>query len=204
MPNWFYFTVNVSGEEKDVEQFVENVKGSAKYETEGREFDFNHFIPQPDNIFRGGLSLQDEKKLNEAGIPHWYGWNNRTWGTKWNANVESAFCLSSIDGFPMEYEYEMCTAWAFPVPVMDKMIDMYPNLDFTIVGEEESNSYGVYWSTSEGKFLEEEPIFVDEADQEREVYFNNDDEEYLWRYKDNNELVPDQEDFYPMSKFSWS
>ena len=33
MPNWFYFTVNVSGEKKDVEQFVENVKGSAKYGT---------------------------------------------------------------------------------------------------------------------------------------------------------------------------
>ena len=202
MPNWFYFTVNVSGEEKDVEQFVENVKGSAKYETEGREFDFNHFIPQPDNIFRGGLSLQDEEKLNAAGIPHWYGWNNRNWGTKWNANVESAFCLSSVDGFPMEYEYEMCTAWAFPVPVMDKMVEMYPNIDFTIVGEEESNSYGVYWSTSEDVFLEEEPVFVDEGD--REVYFNNDDEEYLWRYKDNNELVPDQDDFYPMSKFSWT
>ena len=202
MPNWFYFTVNVSGEKKDVEQFVENVKGSAKYETEGREFDFNHFIPQPDNIFRGGLSLQDEEKLNAAGIPHWYGWNNRNWGTKWNANVESAFCLSSVDGFPMEYEYEMCTAWAFPVPVMDKMVEMYPNIDFTIVGEEESNSYGVYWSTSEDVFLEEEPVFVDEGD--REVYFNNDDEEYLWRYKDNNELVPDQDDFYPMSKFSWT
>lgn len=203
MPNWFYFTVNVSGEKKDVEQFVENVKGSEKYETEGREFDFNHFIPQPDNIFRGGLSLQDEEKLNAAGIPHWYGWNNQNWGTKWNGVCDD-FEMVSVDGFPYEATYDLRTAWAFPLPVMSKMIDMYPNLDFTIVGEEESNSYGVYWSTSEDVFLEEEPIFVDEADHEREVYFNNDDEEYLWRYKDNNELVPDQEDFYPMSKFSWT
>lgn len=201
MPNWFYFTVNVSGEKKDVKQFVENVKGSAKYETEGREFDFNHFIPQPDNIFRGGLSLQDEEKLNEAGIPHWYGWNNNNWGTKWNVGCDD-FEMVSVDGFPYEATYDLRTAWAFPVPVMSKMIDMYPNLDFTIVGEEESNSYGVYWSTSEDVFLEEEPIFVDEG--YREVYFNNDDEEYLWRYKDNDELVPDQDDFYPMSKFSWT
>ena len=201
MPNWFYFTVNVSGEEKDVEQFVENVKGSAKYETEGREFDFNHFIPQPDNIFRGNLGDKEEKMCEEQGIPNWYRWNNQNWGTKWNGVCDD-FEMVSIDGFPYEATYDLRTAWAFPVPVMDKMVEMYPNIDFTIVGEEESNSYGVYWSTSEDVFLEEEPVFVDEGD--REVYFNNDDEEYLWRYKDNNELVPDQDDFYPMSKFSWT
>ena len=33
MPNWFYFSLNVSGEKKDVEQFVENVKGSEKFVT---------------------------------------------------------------------------------------------------------------------------------------------------------------------------
>jgi hypothetical protein len=34
MPNWFYFSLNVSGEKKDVEQFVENVKGSEKFARE--------------------------------------------------------------------------------------------------------------------------------------------------------------------------
>ena len=204
MPNWFYFTVNVSGEKKDVEAFVENVKGSKEFDTEGYEFDFNHFIPQPDNIFRENIGSDKKKELDAIGVPNWYDWNNANWGTKWNANVETAFCLSSHEGFPMEYEYEISTAWAFPVPVMDKMVEMYPNIDFTIVGEEESSSYGVYWSTSEDLFLEEEPILVDESDNDREVYFNSGDEEYLWRYKDNNELVPDQDDFYPFNKYSWS
>lgn len=200
MPNWFYFTVNVSGEKKDVEQFVENVKGSEKFGTEGREFDFNHFIPQPDNIFRGNLGRDEEKMCEEQGIPNWYRWNNQNWGTKWNAVCDDELDIS-VEGFPFEHEYNLRTAWAFPNIVMDKMIDMYPNLDFTIVGEEESNSYGVYWCTSEDVFLEEEPVLVDEGD--REIYFDN-DKEYLWRYKDNDELVPDQEDFYPMSKFSWT
>lgn len=204
MPNWFYFTVHVSGEKKDVEQFVENVKGSEKYQTESMEFDFNHFVPQPDNIFRGNLGREEKKMCEEQGIPNWYRWNSDNWGTKWNANVETAFCLSSVDGFPMEYEYEISTAWAFPVPVMDRMVEMYPNIDFTIVGEEESGAYGVYWSTSEDIFLEEEPILVDESDHEREVYFNNNDEEYLWRYRDNGELVPEQDNFYPFNKYSWS
>jgi hypothetical protein len=199
MPNWFYFTVNVSGEEKDVEQFVENVKGSAKYETEGREFDFNHFIPQPDNIFRGNLGDKEEKMCEEQGIPNWYRWNNQNWGTKWNGVCDD-FEIGSINGSSHFAEYNLRTAWADPRPVLHKMIDMYPNLDFIVSGEEESSAYGIYMSTRENVFLEEEPILVDEGD--REVYFDN-EKEYLWMYKDNDELVPDQDDFYPMSKFSW-
>ena len=35
MPNWFYFSVQVIGKEKDVDAFVENVKGTKEYDTEG-------------------------------------------------------------------------------------------------------------------------------------------------------------------------
>ena len=42
MPNWFNFTLDVSGKEEDVQAFVQNVKGSKHYDTEGYEFDFNH------------------------------------------------------------------------------------------------------------------------------------------------------------------
>jgi len=201
MPNWFYFSLNVSGEKKDVEQFVENVKGSDKFETEGREFDFNHFIPQPEGIFREPLSSEKEKELDELGLPNWYRWNNQNWGTKWNANVESAFCPSDLEGFPMEYEYELATAWAFPAPVMEKMIEMYPNLDFNIVGEEESGSYGVYWNTMEDIFQEEEPTPVDEGNG-KQVYWDSSDK--LYRYSDDDIEVPDQEDFYPLNTFSWT
>lgn len=34
MPNWFNFTLNVSGKKEDVQSFVENVKGTEKYDTE--------------------------------------------------------------------------------------------------------------------------------------------------------------------------
>ena len=200
MPNWFYFTVNVSGEKKDVQEFVENVKGSEKFETEGREFDFNHFIPQPDNIFRGNLSNDKEKELDDLGLPNWYTWNNQNWGTKWNAVCDDEVAII-VDGFPVEYEYSLRTAWAFPWPVIEKMIEMYPNLDFNIVGEEESNAYGVYICSSEEIWEEEEPNFVDELNN-REVYY--DYEVHLWKYLDNDEEVEDQEDFYPMTKYSWS
>lgn len=200
MPNWFYFTVNVSGEKKDVEQFVENVKGSEKFETEGREFDFNHFIPQPDDIFREPLSSEKEKELDELGVPNWYTWNNQNWGTKWNGVCDDEMAFS-VDGFPFEHEYNLRTAWAFPAPVMDKMIEMYPNLDFNIQGEEESGAYGVYWDTMQDTFIDEEPVLIDDSNG-REVYYEFDTD--TWFYMDNDSAVEDQDDFYPMNKYSWS
>lgn len=202
MPNWFYFSLQVIGKEKDVDAFVENVKGTKKYETEGYEFDFNHFIPQPENIFRGGLSMQDKERLDKEGTPNWYDWNYVNWGTKWNACCDD-FERGAINGSPHFAKYYLRTAWADPRPVIMKLIEMYKNLDIYIEGEEESNAYGIYISTRDDFYLEEEPTFVDEMN-ERAVYFSNDNNEYLWRYVDNDELVPDQEDFYPMNKYSWT
>lgn len=196
MPNWFYFTVNVSGKKEDVQEFVENVKGSEKFETEGREFDFNHFIPQPDNIFRENIGADKKKELDAIGVPNWYDWNNANWGTKWNANVEDDY--SSGDNY---HTYEMATAWAFPNPVIEAMIKKYPHLCFDIVGDEESGMYGVFIDTENDIWLEEEPRIVDEH-TDREVYFEGTDD--TWRYLDDDSLVPEQDDFYPMNKYSWS
>ena len=200
MPNWFYFSLNVSGEKKDVEQFVENVKGSEKFETEGREFDFNHFIPQPENIFRGNLGREEEEYYKKNGLPDWYTWNNANWGTKWNAAIDDVE-IGSINGDSHFADYNLSTAWAFPTPVIKKMIEMYPNLDFTIVGEEESSSYGVYIVSSEEIWEEEEPILIDEMNG-REVYYERDTD--TWVYMDNDSAVEDQEDFWPINQYSWS
>jgi hypothetical protein len=82
-----------------------------------------------------------------------------------------------------------------------KMIEKYPNLDFDISGEEESNEYGIYISTREDVFLEEEPEFVDDYNN-REVYYDSD--EHRWKYMDNDEGVEDSDDFYPITKYSWT
>jgi len=192
MPNWFYFTLNVSGEKKDVEQFVENVKGKEGTTFEGREFDFNHFIPQPEGLY-------DEKSEDNI-FPNWYNWNIENWGTKWNASIDDTMVMSDKDGFPYEYQYNMRTAWADPRPVIFKMIEMYPQLDFNISGEEESNSYGIYVSSSEDVYLEEEPTLIDEMN-DKEVFWE--DSSGLWRYVEDNEIVEDQDDFWPINKYSW-
>ncbi len=200
MPNWFYFSLEVEGKEKDVQEFVQNVKGSKEFDTEDSAFDFNHFIPQPDNIFKDNLGEKERKECEENGVPNWYDWNVHNWGTKWNANVDFQ------NGEGTNYHtFHISTAWAFPTSVIKKMIEMYPNLDFEIQGEEESSEYGVYIVSSEDVWEEEEPMLVD-GENGREIYYKEDKESlcYLAYYKDDDSLVEDQEDFYAETKYSWS
>jgi len=201
MPNWFYFSVNVSGSKEDVRDFVANVQGSKKFDTEGSEFDFNHFIPQPENIFRDSLSTDKENELASKGIPDWYNWNNSNWGTKWNAVVDEVIDFDFYHSENPEIIYDMRTAWAFPSPVIEKMLEKYSNLDFIITGEEESNAYGIYIDSANRIWSEEEPDLVDEENN-REVYWSSDSSS--WLYLDDDTEVPDSEDFYPVTRYSWS
>jgi len=199
MPNWFNFEMQVSGTKKDVLEFAENVKGSKKFETEGREFDFNHFIPQPDNIFRANLSTDKSKELAKEGVPDWYNWNIDNWGTKWNGVVDDVDVCVYNDGSADAF-YTMRTAWAFPAPVIEQMIRDYHHLGFSIQGEEESCDYGVNIDSSEGIWEEEEPIFID--DNGKQVYWDSND--CLYRYSYNDSIVPDADNFFPSTQYSWS
>jgi len=200
MPNWFELRIDITGKREEVQEFVQNVKGSKSYETEDYEFDFNHFIPQPSNIFRGSISMREEKMFIEKGIPNWYDWNRDNWGTKWNSQLHSSDC--SVD-HPLHYvhTYNISTAWADPRPILHKMIEMYPHLEFEIEGYEESNEYGIYMSTYEDVFLEEQGTMVDEVNN-REVYYDSQVDTY--RYTDDDTDVVDQEDFYPANRYSWT
>ena len=200
MPNWFYFEMQVSGTKKDVLEFVENVKGSEKFETEGRDFDFNHFIPQPENIFRANLSTDKQQELKVSGIPDWYNWNIDNWGTKWNVAVDDVNVCVYNDG-SADVFYTMRTACAFPAPVIEQMIRDYHHLNFSIQGEEESVAYGVNIDSSEGVWEEEEPIFIDENNG-KQVYWDSDD--CFWRYSYNDSIVPNADEFYPITQYSWS
>jgi len=203
MPNWFNLTIEVNGSKEDIKEFVDNVQGSEKHDTEELEFDFNHFIPQPDNLFQGSVGRDKKEELDNLGIPNWYDWNRENWGTKWNASCHSRDIYYSVEG---DYDisgvrYGLATAWVDPRPILHKMIEMYPNLIFKIEGEEESIEYGIYMSTEDNLFLEEEPKMIDDENR-REVYW--DSEKSLYMYTDKKEEVHDQDDFYPTPTYSWS
>ena len=69
----------------------------------------------------GRQAFQNEQKYGAA---TWYKWRIRNWGTKWNAyGYEDGV---QFDGHSLRF----WSAWSPPQPVIDKLSEMYPDLDF--------------------------------------------------------------------------
>ena len=60
------------------------------------------------------------RNIAEYGHPTWYGWSRMNWGTKWNCyDVEG-------DGLG---NYSFNTAWCFAYPVIERLSQMFPELE---------------------------------------------------------------------------
>jgi hypothetical protein len=57
---------------------------------------------------------------------NWYNWNNRNWGSKWDARVNSA----EITDTKLIYDFD--TPWAPPVQVLEALAEEYPKLEITL------------------------------------------------------------------------
>ena len=150
MPNWVWNRVTVSGEPEQLEAFRKQA-GMATPLDPAPVFSFWNFIKPADDIveeYKAGDALSsDDKSPN-----NWYNWNNREWGTKWDAN-DPEF-TDSDTGKSIEYRFD--TAWAPPEPVFYAMIQQFPELDFSIYYREEQGwggeidgSGGVFWIVDE-------------------------------------------------------
>lgn len=70
--------------------------------------DFNLLIPQPIEMYRGDLSIDDSNDFE----CNWSTWNRLHWGTKWNAYNGS--CSVDDDRGIIVFD----TAWSVPYPVI--------------------------------------------------------------------------------------
>lgn len=131
-------------------------------------FDFNDFIPMPESlhitsgsnvnkaleVLKGEANIGPgsdypyitEEHLEEAkkylsnvekhGHGDWYTWSIDNWGTKWNA----------YDGYVNEVE-EDCfivffyTAWSPPMPVLEKICELFPFLTIEMEYQEEGMGF---------------------------------------------------------------
>lgn len=59
------------------------------------------------------------------GAPTWYEWCNRNWGTKWNSYGYDGM----VGGYPSGNTLRFLTAWSAPHPVMEKLAEMFPNVE---------------------------------------------------------------------------
>jgi hypothetical protein len=165
MPNWVYNTVEVTGENQRLDKFM--VKAGMPYDTKGTEFEDGEFIMKDVvrdsamsfwNFIKPEASVLEEyhgqapryHSLEDSmkhGSDHWYDWNSRNWGTKWDA----------VDASVQESEgaltYEFRTAWGQPEEVFEVMVMEFPELIFHIRSVEEQG-WGVEYEGASGVLTE--------------------------------------------------
>ena len=177
MPNWCWNHLEVSGDEKQLQEFVE--KSTTNIE-ENDEFSFNGTYPQPEDLnITKGTRTQDEKEqamLNEAkyGYTYWYDWRCDQWGTKWDA-CEPNINHNDIDYFAVSFE----TAWSPPIAWIENIMKDFPDLHFVLEYDEEGMCYGGRLSAQYKVIWDDSHWDLGQASDccEAEVY-NIDDEEF--------------------------
>jgi Ferredoxin-like domain in Api92-like protein len=166
MPNWVYNGLTIEGSPEQVNKLVEQLNKPFKkladnwnMETQQMEVKL-YTYPNPvfafhniynhiqDNVSDEEYIKQPDHKLGEPITfdgNHWYDWNVRNWGTKWDVAVGSddKYPDTYIEGPTPNGEnlvvyYNLNTAWSPPLPAIAKLSKQYPSLLFTLSYEEET------------------------------------------------------------------
>ena len=128
MPNWCSNQLRVFGPDEDVARFKEQAAGCSPWEhvkdQEHNVLNFHSLVPIPPEILAAGY--------NDAG----YNWEREQWGCKWGA------CASHLmDEWEGHLHYAFETAWAPPVPFLEKLAPQWPTLKFLLDYEELSMGF---------------------------------------------------------------
>ena len=141
MPNWCYNHLDVSGDKKQLQEFVE--KSLTKYDDGEDRFIFNgtHHMAEELDITKG-TQTQDEKEqaiLNLAnhGYTDWYEWRLGEWGTKWDAS-NPVIQHDEEDLFSISF----ATAWSPPLEWIENILHKFPDLSFELEYDEEGMGFG--------------------------------------------------------------
>ena len=208
MPNWVFNGLTIEGSPEQVTKLVEQMNQPFKkiadnWNPETKEMEVKLFTyPNPvfafHNIYnheQAGISNEDYIRQPDHTLPiaeammfkgnHWYDFNVREWGTKWDVAV------SPDDKYPDTYlegptpngenlvvYYNMNTAWSPPFPAIEKLSAQYPSLLFTLSYEEETgwggeceflrgkmisqSEYG--WQCRDCEHTEEDTPYCEECD----------------------------------------
>lgn len=99
------------------------------------------------------------------GFKTWSDWSRYNWGTKWDARDVYVDMEKEGDG---ELHYHFNTAWTYPAPVMDKLLERFPHLHFEGSAQEESRDFYFAFVNVEGEWELTELEWEDEEDDEED------------------------------------
>jgi hypothetical protein len=184
MPNWVYNYLDIAGSKEDISAIKSQLNqpftrehdqwNVATQQMEKKDTIYSNPILafwnviKPTNLeaYNGEQPKHDPDKPITFDSDHWYDWNVRNWGTKWDVGVhdEEKYPETELLNESEDYlGYRFNTAWSPPLPVIGEMSVQYPNLTFTLSYEEEQgwggeiifvNGNGAEISSYENKCME--------------------------------------------------
>jgi hypothetical protein len=179
MPNWVKnrITIECSDDQfkEIIDQFFTEVEDKSEWyylEYAPVSIDFNKLIPMPEYIYQGNLGKEEIEKY---GKNNWYDWSIENWGTKWNARD------SIIDYENKEITFD--TAWSPPIPIIEKLTQLFPYRMLYICANEDIGST-VYKEEFFNGLLNDYCI-IDYSDEAYEIAFE------LWGYEDCYHKTPE-------------
>ncbi len=101
----------------------------------------------------GRLRQENREKY---GFADWYEWRNHYWGTRSNPSCIH-FCHKPQD---KDTALVFDTAWAPPMPVTQKLFELFPTHEFRYSWWETTNNFGDQYTVRNGKIAESEKFKV--------------------------------------------
>lgn len=183
MANYCENTLTVIGKPKDIVEFSNLV-----YTENGANplpLDFNKIIPYPEDLaYLDRFWHEEYKKTGE--FPSWKNgfnsggleWCVENWGTKWNAmythcetSGSNEIDIDTRDNKLYNVTYDFDTAWSPPIPVVAKMAEMFPTLEFELEYEEGGEGFKGSNSFADGKQIAADVYYFEsENEEEYEQY----------------------------------
>ena len=189
MPNWVYTSATITGPQQSLDAFKTKASKpytthhrggfveDKGYDPEliqdsehSEELSFWNFIAptdlaayygpekKPDNY----ESMTIKERLADAMEfrgDHWYDWNVRVWGTKWDA------CDVTLDEDEGRLTYLFSTAWSPAVGAFKAMVEQHPDLEFEFHNTEEQG-WGVVFEGKNGELEETRSWDIPESHQD--------------------------------------
>ena len=167
MPNWVYNGLTIEGNPESVKSLITQMNKPFTRVHDSWDVSTNTFMkkntlyPNPvfafHNIYnhtQAGISDDEYTKQPDNSLPlqealkfegnHWYDFNVREWGTKWDVAVSSedkspnTYMEDTANGDNHVVYYNFETAWSRPMTALIKLSNQYPDLLFTLSYEEET------------------------------------------------------------------
>jgi hypothetical protein len=179
MPNWVNNAVSFTAETKqEMDEFVEILTQPRPYIKEDPDRPYRGLPYAPENLEDGPtqFSFWNVVRPEDSILPeywgdnveptldnrknHWYDWNSRNWGCKWDAKVEDE---DRSDDLNWSVMFE--TPWGPPLEFYEALAARFPHINMEAVCIEEQG-WGVIYIAHNGQLTVEDEWNIPETHEE--------------------------------------